>query len=98
MDYLINLWKDKPETSEIFTSADRVVLSPYFIHVLVLLHPYLPFCSSFGVVAFGTCFNCVFVNAQYCLEYDFFGATVPKFDAKKCWSPPNICSQGRRPS
>ena len=24
-----------------------------------------------------------FVNAQYCLEYDFFGATVPKFDAKK---------------
>jgi hypothetical protein len=20
---------------------------------------------------------------QYCLEYDFFGASVPKFDAKK---------------
>ena len=39
MDYLINLWKDKPETSEIFTSADRVVLSPYFIHVLVLCTP-----------------------------------------------------------
>ena len=39
MDYLINLWKDKPETSEIFTSADRVVLSPYFIQVLVLCTP-----------------------------------------------------------
>ena len=34
-------------------------------------------------MAFGRCFNCVFVNAQYCLEYDFFGATVPKFDVKK---------------
>ena len=43
MDYLINLWKDNPETSEIFSCADRVVLSPYFIQVLVLLHPYLPF-------------------------------------------------------
>ena len=39
MDYLINLWKDKPETSEIFTSADRVVLSPYFIQVLILCIP-----------------------------------------------------------
>ena len=39
MDYLINLWKDKPETSEIFSCADRVVLSPYFIHVLVLCTP-----------------------------------------------------------
>ena len=39
MDYLINLWKDKPETSEIFTNADRVVLSPYFIQVLVLCTP-----------------------------------------------------------
>ena len=43
MDYLINLWKDKPETSEIFSCADRVVLSPDFIQVLVLLHPYLSF-------------------------------------------------------
>ena len=43
MDYLINLWKDKPETSEIFSCADRVVLSPYLIQVLVLLHPYLSF-------------------------------------------------------
>ena len=82
MDYLINLWKDKPETSEIFSSADRVVLSPYFIQVLVLCTPISLFCSSFGVVAFGRCFNCVFVNAQYFLEYDFFAATVPKFDAK----------------
>ena len=39
MDYLINLWKDKPETAEIFSSADRVVLSPYFILVLVLCTP-----------------------------------------------------------
>ena len=83
MDYLINLWKDKPETSEIFTSADRVVLSPYFIQVLVLCTPISLFCSSFGVVAFGRCFNSVFVNAQYCLEYDFYAATVPKFDAEK---------------
>lgn len=83
MDYLINLWKDKPETSEIFTSANRVVLSPYFIQVLVLCTPISFFCLSFVVVAFGRCFNCVFVNAQYCLEYDFFAATVPKFDAKK---------------
>jgi hypothetical protein len=83
MDYLINLWKDKPETSEIFSCADRVVLSPYFIQVLVLCTPISLFCSSFGVVAFGRCFNSVFVNAQYCLEYDFFAATVPKFDAKK---------------
>ena len=82
MDYLINLWKDKPETSEIFTSADRVVLSPYFIQVLVLCTPISFFCLSFVVVAFGRCFNCVFVNAQYCLEYDFFSATVPKFDEK----------------
>ena len=36
MDYLINLWKDQPETPEIFTSADRVVFSPYFIKVLIL--------------------------------------------------------------
>ena len=28
------------------------------------------------------CF-CVFVNAQYRLEYDFFAGIVPKFDAKK---------------
>ena len=28
MDYLINLWKDKAETSKIFSFADRVVLSP----------------------------------------------------------------------
>ena len=34
-------------------------------------------------MAFGRCFNCVFVNAQYFLEYDFYAATVPKFDAKK---------------
>ena len=61
MDYLINLWKDKPETSEIFTSADRVVLSPYFIQVLVLCTPVSLFCSSFGVVAFGRCFNSVFL-------------------------------------
>ena len=33
-------------------------------------------------MAFGRCFNCVFVNAQYCLEYDLYAATVPKFDAK----------------
>ena len=39
MDYLINLWKDKSKTSEIFTNADRVVLSPYFIQVLVLCTP-----------------------------------------------------------
>ena len=32
MDYLINLWKDKPETAEIFISADRVVLSPYLVY------------------------------------------------------------------
>ena len=43
MDFLINLWKDKPETSEIFSCADRVVLSPYFIQVFVLvtLSPFL---------------------------------------------------------
>ena len=39
MDYLINLWKDKPETSKIFSCANRVVLSPYFIQVLVLCTP-----------------------------------------------------------
>ena len=83
MDYLINLWKDKPETSEIFTNAGRVVLSPYFIHVLVLCTPISFFCLSFVVVASGRCFNCVLVNAQYRLEYDFYAATVPKFDAKK---------------
>ena len=83
MDYLINLWKDKPETSEIFTSADRVVLSPYFIQVLVLCTPISLFCSSFVVVASVRCFNCVLVNAQYCLESDFYAAKVPKFDAKK---------------
>ena len=82
MDYLINLWKDKPETSEIFSNADRVVLSPYFIHVLVLCTPISFFCLSFVVVASMRCFNCVLVNAQYCLEYDFYAATVPKFDAK----------------
>ena len=82
MDYLINLWKDKPETSKIFTSADRVVLSPYFIQVLVLCTLVSLFCSSFGVVAFGRGFNSVFVNAQYCLDYDFFAAIVPKFNAK----------------
>ena len=82
MDYLINLWKDKPETSEIFTSADRVVLSPYFIHVLVLCTPISFFCLSFVVVASGRCFNCVLVNAQYCLEYDFYATAVPKFDAE----------------
>ena len=37
MDFLINLWKDKPETSEIFSCADMVVLSPYFIQVFVLV-------------------------------------------------------------
>ena len=37
MDFLINQWKDKPETSEIFSCADRVVLSPYFIQVFVLV-------------------------------------------------------------
>ena len=83
MDYLINLWKDKPETSEIFTSADRVVLSPYFIQVLVLCIHISLFCCSFVVLAFGRCFNCVFVNARYCLEYDFYATTVPKFDAEK---------------
>ena len=82
MDYLINLWKDKSETSEIFTSADRVVLSPYFIQVLVLCTPIF-FCLGFVVVASERCFNCVLVNAQYCLEYDFFSAIVPKFDIKK---------------
>ena len=82
MDYLINLWKDKLETSEIFTNADRVVLSPYFIQVLVLCTHISLFYLSFVVVAFGRCSNCVFANAQYCLEYDFFAATVPKFDAK----------------
>ena len=56
MDYLINLWKDKPETSEIFTSADRVVLSPYFIQVSVLYTPVSLFCSSFRVAAFGRLF------------------------------------------
>ena len=56
MDYLINLWKDKPETSDIFSCADRVVLSPYFIQVLVLCNPTTLFCSSFGVVTFGRCF------------------------------------------
>ena len=42
MDFLINQWKDKPETSEIFSCADRVVLSPYFIQVFVFvtLSPY----------------------------------------------------------
>ena len=40
-DYLINLWKDKPETSKIFSFIDRVVLSPYFIQVLVLCTPTL---------------------------------------------------------
>ena len=83
MDYLINLWKDKPETSEIFTNPDRVVLSPYFIQVLVLCTPISFFCLSFVVVASVRCFNCVLVNAQYYLEYDFFSARVPKFDAKK---------------
>ena len=39
MDYLINLWKDKTETCEIFSCADTVVLSPYFIQVLVLCTP-----------------------------------------------------------
>ena len=39
MDYLINLWKDNLETSEIFSNPDRVVLSPYFIQVLVLCTP-----------------------------------------------------------
>ena len=82
MDYLINLWKDNPETSKIFSNPDRVVLSPYFIQVLVLCIHISLFCSSFVVLAFGRCFNCVFVNAQYCLEYDFFAATVPKFDAQ----------------
>ena len=82
MDYLINLWKDKPETSEIFTNADRVVLSPYFIQVLVLCTPISFFCLSFVVVASVRCFSCVLVNAQYCLEFDFYAATVPKFDAK----------------
>ena len=83
MDYLINLWKDNPETSEIFSNPDRVVLSPYFIQVLVLCTPISFFCLSFVVVASGRCFNCVLVNAQYCLEYDFYAATVPKFDAGK---------------
>ena len=82
MDYLINLWKDKPGTSEIYTSVNRVVLSPYFIQVLVLCTPISLFCSSFVLVKFGRCFYCVFVNAQYCLEYDFFATTVPKFEAK----------------
>ena len=82
MDYLINLWKDKPETSEIFSCADRVVLSPYFIQVLVLCTPISFFCLSFVVVASGRCFNCVLVNAQYCLEYDFFTSKVPTFNAK----------------
>ena len=99
MDYLITLWKDNLETSEIFSNPDRVVLSPYFIQVLVLWTPISFFCLSFVVVPSGRCFNCVLVNAQYCPEYDFYAATVPKFDAKKiCWSPPNVCSQGRRPS
>ena len=71
------------ETSEIFCNADRVVLSPYFIQVLVLCTPISFFCLSFVVVASGRCFNCVLVNGQYCLEYDFFSTTVPKFDAKK---------------
>ncbi|KAE8796133.1 hypothetical protein D1007_28840 [Hordeum vulgare] len=31
MDLLINQWKDIPETLEIFSCADRAVLSPYFI-------------------------------------------------------------------
>ena len=56
MDYLINLWKDKPETSDIFSSADRVVLGPCFIQVLVLCTVVSLFCSSFGVVAFGRLF------------------------------------------
>ena len=56
MDYLINLWKDNPETSEIFSNPDRVVLSPYFIQVLVLCTHVSLFCSSFGVVAFGRLF------------------------------------------
>ena len=83
MDYLINLCKDKTETSDIFSSADRVLLNPYFIQVLVLCIHISLFCCSFVVLAFGRCFNCVFVNAQYCMEYDFLSATVPKFDAKK---------------
>ena len=83
MDYLITLWKYNPETSEIFSNPDRVVLSPYFIQVLVLCTPISFFCLSFVVVASVRCFNCVLVNAQYFLEYDFFGATVPKFDAIK---------------
>ena len=83
MDYLINLWKDNLETSEIFSNPDRVVLSPYFIQVLVLCTPISFFCLSFVVVASVRCFNCVLVNAQYCLEYDFYAATVPKLDAKK---------------
>ena len=56
MDYLIYLWKDKPETSDILSSTDRVVLSPYFIQVLVLCTPVSLYCSSFGVVAFGRLF------------------------------------------
>lgn len=31
MDFLINQWMDNPETCEVFTCADRVILSPYFI-------------------------------------------------------------------
>ena len=83
MGYLINLWKDKPETSKIFISADRVVLSPYFIQVLVLCTPISLFCLSFVVVAFGRCFNCVFLNAQYYLEYDFFGQQFQSVMQKK---------------
>ena len=47
MDFLINQWKDTPETTDIFSCADRVVLSPYFIQVFVFvtLSPY--FCSNF---------------------------------------------------
>ena len=34
-------------------------------------------------MAFGRCLSCVFVNAQYSLDFEFFTAIVPKFDAKK---------------
>ena len=48
MVFFINQWKDTQETAEIFSCADRVVLSPYFIQVFVFvtLSPY--FALVFG--------------------------------------------------
>jgi hypothetical protein len=56
------------------------VPTSYRFYFFAPLSPF--FCLSFDVVVFGRCFNCVFVNEQYCLDYDFFSPTVPKFDVK----------------